>query len=81
MISLNLASTISTKVEGFVPEQIIRKEDRNGIILEDYSAKELDIDEGTLVEGIKELNGWMWLRNTITNDLGWVPMEKLKVLE
>ena len=66
---------------GFVPEQIIRKEDKNGIILEDYSAKELDIDKGTIVEGIRELNGWLWLKNTVTNEIGWVPMDNLKKTE
>ena len=66
--------------EGFVPEQIIRKEDKNGIILEDYSAKELDIDKGTIVEGIKELNGWLWLKNKNTNEIGWIPLENLEKL-
>jgi len=32
------------------------------------------------VEGIKELNGWLWLNNKETNEIGWVPMCKLKQL-
>ena len=64
--------------EGFVPEQIIRKEDKIGILLEDYSTKELNIDKGTITEGIKELNGWLWLKSKDTNEIGWVPLENLK---
>ena len=67
--------------KGWVPKQIIKCENDCGIILEDYSAKELDIDKGNIVEGIKELNGWLWLKNISTNEIGWVPVEKLKVLE
>ena len=49
-------------------------------VIENYSANELDINVGTIVEGIKELNGWLWLRNKETNEIGWVPMCKLKQL-
>jgi hypothetical protein len=67
--------------EGYVPKQIIEYTDNYGIITEDYSAKELNVREGDILEGIKELNGWMWLRNETTNEIGWVPMEKLKKLK
>jgi hypothetical protein len=66
--------------KGWVPKQIIKHIDNYGEITEDYSAKELDIDEGTIIEGIKELNGWLWLRNKNINEIGWVPMENLKKL-
>jgi hypothetical protein len=67
---------------GWVPKQIIMNCDNNhGSIIEDYSAKELDIEKGTIVEGIKELNGWLWLKNKRTNEIGWAPVEKLKKLE
>ena len=64
--------------KGWVPKQIIKYEDDYGNIVEEYSAKELNIDKGTVVEGIKELNGWLWSRNKDTNEIGWIPMEKLK---
>jgi hypothetical protein len=67
--------------KGWVPKQIIKYENNYGNIIEEYSAKELDIDKGTIVEGIKELNGWLWLKNRTTNEIGWVPIEKLKELE
>ena len=66
--------------KGWVPKQIIIFKDNNGEIIEDYSAKELDIDEGTIVEGIKEINSWLWSRNTITNEVGWVRLDKIKKL-
>ena len=67
--------------QGWVPKQIIHFSTQYGEILENYSAQELDIDEGTVVEGIRELNGWLWVRNTSTNEIGWVPMENLKRLD
>ena len=65
---------------GWVPKQIIKYDNSFGLILEDYSAKELDIDKGTLVEGIKELNGWVWSKNVETNEIGWIPLEKLETV-
>jgi hypothetical protein len=67
--------------EGWVPKQIIRYKNSKGEIIEDYSAKELNIDVETIVEGINELNGWLWLKNTKTNELGWIPIENLKLLD
>ena len=66
--------------KGYVPEQIIKRENNYGIVIENYSANELDINVGTIVEGIKELNGWLWLKNKATNEIGWVPTCKLKQL-
>jgi len=68
--------------KGWVPEQIIQKDENcYGYVIENYSAKELDINKGTAVEGIKELNGWLWLKNIQSNEIGWVPMDKLKKIE
>ena len=64
--------------KGWVPKQIIKQENNYGNIIEDYSAKELNIDKETIVEGIKELNGWLWSKNINTNEIGWIPMEKVK---
>ena len=67
--------------KGYVPKQVMNIENNFGIMLEDYSAKELNIDKGTIVEGIKELNKWLLLKNKKTNEIGWVPMENLRKLE
>ena len=64
--------------KGWVPKQIIMYEKDYGIIAEDYSAKELDIDRGITVEGIKELNGLLWGKNNSSNEIGWIPMKKLE---
>ena len=63
---------------GWVPKQIINYE--SGLVLQDYSAKELTIEKGEIVEGIKELNGWLLSKNKSTNEIGWIPMENLKPL-
>jgi len=67
--------------KGWVPKQIIKMENNYGNIIENYSAKELDINKGMIVEGIKELNGWLWSKNKMTNEVGWIPNEKVKVLK
>ena len=67
--------------EGWVPKQIIKYDNNYGFIIEDYYAKELDIDKGIIVEKIKELNGWLWLKNLDTNEIGWVPLSKLEKIE
>ena len=65
--------------KGWVPDQIIEKDGcEHGLVVEDYSAKELYIDKGTVVEGIKQLNGWLWSKNKSTNEIGWIPMDKLE---
>jgi len=64
---------------GWVPKQIINYE--CGIILQDYSANELNVEKGVIVEGIKELNGWLWSKNKLTDELGWIPMEKIMPLK
>lgn len=49
-----------------------------GIVLEDYTAKELDVNEGESLTGLKELNGWTWCVRTLDSAEGWVPNENLK---
>jgi len=73
-----LCTKLDKSNDGWVPEQIIQIENDFGIITEDYSAKELDIDKGVVVEGIKELNGWLLSENKNTNEIGWIPMDKLE---
>lgn len=63
---------------GWVPKQIIDYEKE--IILRDYSAKELTIAEGAIVEGIEEMNGWLLSKNKLTGETGWIPMENIKLM-
>jgi hypothetical protein len=70
---------IDNSNEGWVPKQIIKYESNYGIVLENYSAKEMNVEEGLVLEGIKELNGWLWSKNKLTNEIGWVPLDKIKI--
>ena len=62
---------------GWVPKQIIDYE--NGLILQDYSAKELTVEKGIILEGIEELNGWLLSKNKSTSETGWIPMENVNL--
>lgn len=63
--------------EGWAPAQIIQIENEYGIVLEDYSAKELDVKKGEIVEGNIELNGWVWCNILNGSEDGWLPKEKM----
>jgi hypothetical protein len=66
--------------EGWTPKQIIQMENGYGIVLEDYSAKELNVKKGDKVEGNIELNGWIWCRKLNLSEEGWLPKEKMIVV-
>lgn len=64
---------------GWVPEQIINRINTNkGLIIEKYSAKEMNIYKGEIVIELKELNGWIWAKRKIGDNEGWLPKEILK---
>lgn len=65
--------------KGWIPKQIIEILDNNktGKILEFYSAKELNVEEGDLIGKIKSLNGWTWSININTKEEGWLPDENI----
>ena len=63
---------------GWIPKQIVETTDnKTGRILKNYSAKELDVDEGNIVISKYELNGWLWVTNELTNEEGWIPKENV----
>lgn len=66
--------------EGWTPIQIIQIENEYGIVLENYSAYELEISKGEIVEGGIELNGWIWCKKIDGLDEGWLPKEKLSII-
>lgn len=66
---------------GWVPAQIIETvNDKNARALEDYTAKELNVREGSLLLGSRTLNGWVWCRSIDSLESGWVPLANLKQL-
>jgi hypothetical protein len=62
---------------GWIPKQIldISKDGKYGNVLEFYTAKELDVKEGDIVQKIKSLNGWTWSKNLSNDNEGWIPDE------
>ena len=63
--------------KGWAPIQIldISSDKKTGKVLEYYSAKELDVEQGNTIEKIKSLNGWTWSKNIQSNEEGWIPDE------
>ncbi len=64
--------------KGWVPKQVIKWLSSNeGEALTNYFANEINVDEGELLVGTKELNGWLWCQNLSSKEEGWVPVENL----
>ncbi|WP_080419129.1 SH3 domain-containing protein [Burkholderia ubonensis] len=64
---------------GWVPLQVIeRLDDGTGRALEDYTARELDVDAGEMLIGSRTLNGWVWCERVSRDDAGWVPLRNLE---
>lgn len=75
--SWRFCCTLDNETKGWVPEQLLIIEEQYGTILEDYTAKELNVEKDEIVKGIKELNGWLWCMKIIDKDEGWLPKDKL----
>lgn len=66
---------------GWVPEQVIECHAGGmGRALEDYCARELDINIDEILEGDSVLNGWVWCRHTANDKSGWVPLANVRPL-
>ena len=80
---------------GWVPGQVIRiLAAGQGVALEDYTARELDVDSGQRVFGARQMNGWVWCSYVEPEGLiagnarshkvgtelksGWVPFRNLQ---
>jgi hypothetical protein len=69
--------TNQKNISGWVPKQILKMEQSTAIVLENYSANELNIKTDEEVEVIKILNGWGWSKNS-RDELGWIPLENIE---
>lgn len=68
--------------KGWVPGQIIEWLDgSHGSAAEDYTARELDIDEGDVLTASRTMNGWVWCCRASDGLSGWVPQEILRQAE
>lgn len=72
--------SLNTNNEGWIPVQIIQIENEYGVVLNDYSAKELEASKDDIVDGELELNGWLWCSRLNDTESGWLPKEKIKEL-
>ncbi|WP_459502316.1 SH3 domain-containing protein [Bacillus sp. C1] len=70
---------VRDKREGWVPEQLIRRNTvSEGVMIEKYTAKELNIGIGDILIGSKELNGWIWCEKVNTGEEGWIPKQNVE---
>lgn len=65
-------------ISGWVPKQIVKIDGDKGTVLENYSARELNVHLGDRLVGIRELNGWLWVKKINSNEEGWTPKENLQ---
>lgn len=71
--------TTPAGVAGWVPGQILdRSGPDKGAAREDYTARELDVDVGQTVSGMRHLNGWCWCVRPADGLSGWVPLSHLQ---
>lgn len=69
--------SLDSNTLGWTPVQIIQIENEYGIVLNDYSAKELDVNKGDIVDSEFELNGWLWCGRLNDSESGWLPKENI----
>lgn len=60
--------------EGWVPDTLIAEDNRSRA---NYSAKEITLAEGDIVEGLEATHGWIRCR-TASGDVGWAPARNLE---
>lgn len=66
---------------GFMPAPVIGRDAQGGAFAtEDYCARELDVDPGQILRGLRILNGWAWCVPE-NGEPGWVPLEKLRAIK
>lgn len=73
--------SLNNNSEGWIPMQMLKIEHEHGVLVNDYSANELDVVEGDIVNGDIEVNGWVWcFIETKDFEWGWIPKGKVIVL-
>ncbi len=66
-----------TRKVGWVPQQYLCIQDRQGIALCDYSANELTVLPGDRLLVYAQENGWVWAQNS-PGEYGWVPLRHVQ---
>ena len=65
---------------GWIPERVLDGDAGTVRCIEDYSARELDVDVGESLRLLRETGGWWWCENA-GGAQGWVPATHLQVQE
>lgn len=64
----------------WVPESYLRREGDKGILLVDYTSRELSLHTGEELELQYQESGWYWARNQ-NGETGWAPSKHIQVIE
>ncbi|MCB0356820.1 MAG: GNAT family N-acetyltransferase [Bdellovibrionales bacterium] len=67
----------STGKEGWISETYFDRSEDKGVLVKDYTAKEISVTNGEKVDLIFEDCGWAWCKKE-NGDQGWLPTEVLK---
>jgi hypothetical protein len=57
---------------GWVPEQLLRREGQEAVLLRDYPARELSVRAGADVTVHEVISGWVWVTDPDGRE-GWLP--------
>ncbi len=69
-----------TKQYGWVAVNALSIDGDVGVAIEDYTAKEMSIAVGDIVDTIYELNGWYWCIRLNGSEFGWIAKENLEFI-
>ena len=65
--------------DGWVPLQVLEFiDEKTAVAREPYSARELDVDVGDVLEAARTLNGWAWCVRLGDSASGWVPLNNVQ---
>ena len=65
--------------DGWVPLQVLEfVDEKTAVARESYTARELDVDVGDVLESSRTLNGWAWCVRVSDEASGWVPLKNVQ---
>ncbi len=63
--------------EGWIPDELAVRDGNRMIAAYDYSALELSVTPGEIVNAVRETHGWVWCRKE-SGEVGWLPTQVLE---
>ena len=64
--------------DGWVPLQVLEFiDEKTALARNSYTARELDVDVGDVLEALHTLNGWAWCVRARDGASGWVPLNNV----